>query len=281
MKNKFSLAHLTVLGCAPPEMTYLASRAGYDFVSFRFISLGTPGEPVYSPEDKLLVRKTKAALAETGIKLLDLELARILADRDPKSYVPAMEAAAELGAHHVISSAWTTDRTDRNFLIERYSEICDLAKPFGLTVDLEFPSFSRLTNLEEAADIVRAANRPNGGILVDMLYVHFAQVKLDELTSLPRKWFHFAHICDAPATIPTTRDGMVHIARDERLYLGEGCIDIAAILDRLPHIPYSIELPHAVRATELGYEEHARRCLQTAKLYLGSHAHKHPVKATA
>lgn len=281
MKDKFSLAHLTVLGCAPPEMTYLASRAGYDFVSLRFIPLWTPGEPAYLPEDKFMIRKTKAALAETGVKMLDLELARILADNDPKSYVPAMDVAAELGARHVISSAWTTDRTDRNFLVERFSEICDLAKPFGLTVDLEFPSFSRLTNLQEAADIVRAANRPNGGILIDTLYIHFSRVQLDELDDLPRKWFHLAHICDAPKEIPTTREGLVHVARDARLYLGEGYIDVASILDRMPQIPYSIELPNVAQVRELGYEEHARRCLQKAKQYLQTHSHRQPVKVSA
>ena len=78
-----------------------------------------------------------------------------------------MEVAAELGTKHVISSAWTTDRTDQNFIVDRYAEICDLAQPFGLTVNLEFPSFSRLTTLQEAAEIVRAADRVNGGILID------------------------------------------------------------------------------------------------------------------
>ena len=45
MSQKYSLAHLTVLGCAPPEMTYIAGRAGYDYVSFRPIFMGLPGEP--------------------------------------------------------------------------------------------------------------------------------------------------------------------------------------------------------------------------------------------
>jgi hypothetical protein len=42
---KYSPAHLTVLDCAPPEMTYIARRAGYDYVSFRPVSLGTKDEP--------------------------------------------------------------------------------------------------------------------------------------------------------------------------------------------------------------------------------------------
>lgn len=268
MKNQFSLAHLTVLGCTPPEMTYIAARTGYDFVSLRLIPLGLPEEAEFLPDDKEMIRKTKAALAETGIKLLDIELARILADVDPKTYESAMETAAELGARHVISSAWTTDLDDRGFIVERYGEICDLAKPYGLTVNLEFPTISRLSNLKDTADIVRNADRTNGGILLDTLYIHFAGISLDELSALPREWINFLHICDTGEEIPANREDMVQIIRDGRLYLGEGCIDFRAIFDRLPFVPYSIELPNAKRVKELGYEGHARRCLETAKQYL-------------
>ncbi len=271
MQTQFSLAHLTLLGCTPPELTYIAARAGYDFVSLRLIPMGVPGEAACLPLEAPMIRKTKAALDETGVKLLDIELVRIIAEKDPKTYLPAMEAAAELGARHVISSAWTTDRSDRDFIVERYAEICDLAGPLGLTVDLEFPTFSRLTNLEEAADIVRAANCDNGGILIDTLYFHFAGVRLDQLAALPPDWFHFLHICDTVEEIPNTREGMIHIARDERLYVGEGCIDFAAIFDRIPGVPFSIELPHAQRVKELGFEGHARRCLETARQYLDTH----------
>lgn len=265
MERKFSLAHLTVIDCAPPEMTYMASRVGYDYVSLRLIPMGIPGEKAYLPEDNEMIKRTKTALKETGVKLLDLELARILVDVDPKSYLPAMEVAAELGAKHVISSAWTTDRTDRDFIIERYAEICDLASRFDLKVSLEFPSFSRLTNLQEAADIVRSANRPNSGILIDTLYLHFSRVKMDELKKLPKEWLHLMHICDTVEEIPQTEDGMKSIAREGRLYPGDGCIDFREILETIPNVPFSIELPNARLVKQYGYEEHARRCLQTAK----------------
>ena len=265
MERKFSLAHLTVIDCAPPEMTYMAARAGYDYVSLRLIPMGIPGERAYLPEDKGMLKRTKAALKETGVRVLDLELARILADVDPKRYLPAMEAAAELGAKHVISSAWTSDRTDRDFIVERYAEICDVADQFNLTVSLEFPSFSRLSNLQEAADIVRSANRPNCGILIDTLYLHFSRVGLDEVEALPKEWLHFMHICDVGEEIPETEDGMKRIAREGRLYPGEGCLDFQAILQRIPNIPFSIELPNAQLVKQYGYEEHARRCLQSAK----------------
>ncbi|WP_374724320.1 hypothetical protein [Calidifontibacillus erzurumensis] len=49
--------------------------------------------------------------------------------------------------------------------------------------------------------------------------------------------------------------------------MGEGRIDVASILSRMPDIPYSLGIPHIKRASELGYEEYARQCLQTAKAY--------------
>jgi len=265
MRNRFSLAHLTLIGASAPELTYIAARAGYDFVSLRLIPMGVPGECACVPQDKEMMRATKAALVATGIELHDLELARILADRDPKTYLPAMEVAAEMGARHVIASAWTSDRTDRNFVVERFAEICDLAAPFGLTVDLEFPTFSRLTSLQDAADIVRAAARPNAGILIDTIYAQFSRLDPGDLDALPPEWFHFVHIADVASEIPATREGMIHVARDERLYPGEGCIDFVGLLERLPPVTFSIELPNIKRVQELGYEGHARRCLETAR----------------
>ena len=134
-----------------------------------------------------------------------------------------------------------------------------------MSVALEFPSFSRLRNLREVADIVQAANRPNGGILVDTLYMHMSRVNLSELETLPPEWFSFIHISDVLPGIPDTSTGMIQIARDARLYPGEGYIDFAAIIERLPLVDYSIEIPNRSRLVELGCEEHARRCLQAAK----------------
>ncbi len=265
MKRQFSLAHLTVLGCTPTEMIHIASRTGYDFVGVRLIPMGVPGEKACRPEDKATLRQMKTALDQTGVKLLDIELARIMADKDPQAYVPAMEAGAALGARHVISSAWGPENMEHNFIIERYMEICDLARPFNLTVDLEFPTFSRLTDLGQAAHVVRTADRPNGGILIDTLHLHFSKAGLAELQALPRQWLHLVHACDASSEEPAGRQDMIHLARDARLYLGEGCIDFQAIMDCLPAVPVSIEIPNAERIQAFGYEEHARRCLETAR----------------
>jgi len=265
MNKQFSLAHLTVIGCAPPEMTYIAARAGYDFVSLRIIQFGLPGEENYAlAENPEMLRQTKQALAATGLEVHDIELARIYDDMHPTRYLPAMEVAAELGARAVLSSIWTTNR---DYAIEKFGEVCDLAKPFGLTVDLEFVPVAGVKTLAEAVDVLRTVRRPNAGLMIDTHHFHRSHDKVEDLDGLPREWFHFAHLCDAPAEIPSDHDEMIRILREGRLYVGEGGINIAGILNRLPKMVYSIELPNLARVREVGYAEHAFRCLESAKAY--------------
>jgi sugar phosphate isomerase/epimerase len=270
MSTRFSLGHLTVLGCAPPEMTYIAARAGYDYVSFRMMMMGSSNEMTYNytlAENKGMLSQTRRALAETGLSVHDIELARITDDIDVTSYLPSFQVAGELGARHLICSIWTSNQ---KLAGDRFMELCDLAAPFGLTVNLEFVTWSDVTNLHTALDILRTAGRENVGILVDMLHLHRSRVRLEELEQIPCKWVNFAHLCDAPTEIPGDRKSLIHTGREERLYIGEGGIDIADVVSRLPKIPYSIEIPHLARVKELGYAEHAWRCLESAKAYFAS-----------
>lgn len=269
MNRLFSLAHLTALACSPPDLIHLAAKAGYDFVSLRLIHMNLPGEPNYElHNNRDLFRQTKSALAETGMKLLDVELAKIQDHIDPKRYVPAMEVAAELGGRHVLSSIWTDNRS---YAVERFAELCELAKPLGLTVDLEFVPIASVHHLWGALDVLQDARRDNAGLMLDTFHWHHSGMSLQALEGVPREWFHFLHLCDSPAEVPANKGELTRIIREERLYVGEGCIDIAGVLSRIPEIPCSIEVPHSRRAGELGYEEFARRCLQTAKDYVALH----------
>jgi sugar phosphate isomerase/epimerase len=269
MGQQYSLAHLTVLGCPPPEMTYIAARAGYEFISPRIICMNLPGERNYEVwHDAQMLRETRRALQETGVRVHDIELARVLDDVDPKAYLPAFEAAAELGARAVLSSVWTQRR---DLAIEKFAELCDLARPFKLTVNLESVPVAGVATLADAVDVLRQVDRDNAGLMIDTHHFHRTRENPQSLDELPRHWFHFAHLCDAPGEIPAERAEMIRIMRGERLYLGEGGIDVAGIVSHLPPVVYSLEIPHIERARELGYAEHALRCLRAAKSYMAAH----------
>lgn len=265
--RRFSLAHLTILDAPPPELIRIAARTGYDFVGLRLIPLGLPGEMAYEPhKDSAMRREIKVAIDETGVQILDVELARIIEAPTPESYLPALETAAELGAKHVLSSAWMRDRQQ---VIDRFGRLCELAKPLGLTVNFEFVSSTDWDTLEGALDVVSSSGRDNVGIMIDTLHFHRRGIPIEQLDRVPAGWANFVHVCDdrpdAPATIEEARRTM----REERLYPGEGAVDIAGILGRLPQsVICAVELPHRRRLRELGPDRFARTCLERTKRYL-------------
>jgi len=268
MNRPFSLAHLTMLSVPPPQLVETAARAGYRFVSLRPIPVGAPNEPLYPlGTDRALLTRTKAAMAATGVGLLDIEVARIIKEAKPRDYLPALEAAAELGGRHVLSSAWCDDRP---YIVGFFAELCALAQPFGLTVDLEFVTWSGIRTLVEAVEVVKEAKSPSAGIVIDTLHFDRCHAELEKLRSLPREWFHFAQISDAPADYSTEREDLIRIGRGERLYLGEGGIDIGSILGCLPQVPLSIEIPNVAKLASLGAEQYARLCVETARSYLAA-----------
>lgn len=270
MDRKFSLAYLTTPGVMPVEQISIAAEAGYDFVSLRTIPMGLPGEPELRMEaDSVLFKATRQALADFGMKLSDIELARVREDLDISKYEPAFEKAAELGATDVLSSIWTQDK---DFYTPQFAQICDMAAKYGLNVNLEFVTFAGVRNLDEVVALLNTVQRPNARIMIDTLHAHRSRVTPSALAAVPREMFGFIHICDGPAFIPEIGDPeMIGVAREGRLYVGEGGIDMAGMLAAIPKNLCSIELPNAKEIEARGRLGHAKACLDTAKAFFAAH----------
>ncbi len=267
MDRKFSLAYLTIPGTDPIRQIDIAAEAGYDYVSLRPIPMHLPNEPLFQfDKDKNLFKKIEESLKKNNIRLLDIELARVRKDLKVEDYESAFSAGAELGATDVISSVWTDDKT---YYYNEFAKICDLAAKYDLQVNLEFVTFSGITTLEEAVDLLNKAQRPNAYLLIDTLHAHRSRVSPEELEKTDQSKFGLIHLCDGPGPIPNLDDPeMIEVAREGRLYPGDGDIDIKSMIKAMPVNPISIELPNFSEMKKRGVLGHATQCLLKAKQYL-------------
>lgn len=263
-----SLAHLTVLDLAPPEMIRLAAEVGYDRVGLRLIRVTdtTPGYPLH--EDPVALRATRAALDETGITVNDIEFVRLTPDFDPHSLLPFLEAGATLGARHVICAPYDPDLLR---LSDNLAALQALARPIGLSCVLEFFPWTNVPDLASARAAVEGTGADDVGILVDTLHFDRSGSSLADLSALPPRRLPFLHLCDAAVHPPYSTEDLLHAGRAERLAPGDGQIDLAAVLACLPeNLPIALEVPMTRLAAQSGYRHVAARVLHAARACLAS-----------
>ena len=266
--TSFSLAHLTVLNLPPPEMIRVAARTGYHYVGLRLIAVTatTPGYPLM--HESAMMRDTKAALADTGVRVLDIEFVKITPEIDVAGLERFVAAGAELGAEHVITAPYDPDLAR---LADRLGAITDLSARYGLRAVLEFFPWTVVPDLDAAVQMVEAAGRTETGILVDTLHFDRSGSRVEQLDRIPPARLPFVHVCDAPVQDSYTMEELLHAGRAERLPLGEGGIDIAGILRHMPQgIPVALEVPMTAMNAAEGAESVALRVRQAAERLLAA-----------
>ena len=266
----FSLAALTALELAPPELIDVAAACGYEHVGLRLMPavVGGPAYPLM--EDQAKLKETIARLDATGVTVADLEIAALRAETEIASFQPFFEAGARLGAKHILVAAYDPDL---NRFADNYARFCEAARPYGLTADLEFMPWTSVPNLKQAMRIVDQVNQPNAGLLVDALHFDRSQSLTSDIAKIPVGRLHYWQICDGPAERPTTTEALMHAARSERLFPGEGGIDLVELVRAMPpDITVSIETPTVELAKTVDATTRARRALQGAKRVLAAAA---------
>ena len=193
----------------------------------------------------------------------DIEIAALRAETEIASFQAFFEAGARLGAKHILVAAYDPDLVR---FADRYAQFCEAARPYGLTADLESMPWTAVPNLKEAMRIVGEVDQPNAGLLVDALHFDRSQSLTSDIAKIPRAQLHYWQICDGPAERPTTTEAMMHAARSERLFPGEGGIDLVSLVRAMPaDITISIETPTVELAKTVDATTRARRALEGAK----------------
>ncbi|TWT11539.1 sugar phosphate isomerase/epimerase [Reyranella sp. CPCC 100927] len=257
------LAALTVLDVAPPEQIETAAAAGYSHVGLRLIP-ATPEEvrhPVIG--DTPMVRELERRLVDTGIKVLDVEIFRLTPEVRIADFESALATAARLGAQHILVAG--NDPQEAR-LADSFAQLGTLAARYGLNACLEPMPWTDVATVATARRIVTAGGAANSGVLLDAIHFFRADNSLAEVAALPRSWLHYMQLCDAPAACPTDRAELIRQARGDRLFPGDGGLDLRGLLQALPpDIPISLEVPIAQKMDPL---ERARRALVAAQRVL-------------
>jgi sugar phosphate isomerase/epimerase len=130
--------------------------------------------------------------------------------------------ARALNAVDVFGGSWSLDEAASAF-----AALCDRAAEHGLLVHLEFLPWSRIPDLATAWQVVGAADRPNGGIMLDAWHYFRGSPDGALLRSIPGSSILGVQLCDAPAA---PEPDPLHATLHERLLPGEGELPLRSLL---------------------------------------------------
>ncbi|MGO9875771.1 MAG: sugar phosphate isomerase/epimerase family protein [Acidimicrobiia bacterium] len=136
--------------------------------------------------------------------------------------------ARSINAVDIFGGRWTVDDA-----AEAFAALCDRARERDLLVHLEFLPWSRIPDLATAWEIVRCADRPNGGIAIDAW--HYFRSGADEqlLRDVPGDRVLGIQLDDGPRLAEAD---LLHATLHNRLLPGDGELDLAGMLGVLREI---------------------------------------------
>lgn len=264
MPRELSAIHLTALDLPPAELVPAARRTGYAAVGLRIHPI-VPGSVAYpfEPGSAELIA-FRQLLADEGMRVQGVDGFGLTDKTDPSGFAQLFEACGELGIRNMCVSA---DARDREAFAEVFAGMCDMALPYGFRIDLEFMAWHTIGTLEQAYEIVRLADRPNGTIAVDALQLMRSGGKPEDLEKIPPRFLGDFHLCDGvktspldpallarvragevdflePAGFPAGFDGLIQEARAGRKYPGAGELPLIKMLRRMPEdAAVGVEVP--------------------------------------
>ena len=142
------------------------------------------------------------------------------------------ELAQALGCDRIVAPSagagpYTADDYKRG--ADNLREAGEIAKPFGVSIMLEFSRTSRFAAcLPTALTLVRNANHPNVRVMMDIFHFWGGVSKFEDLELLADGELHHLHFEDVPADPPREIQG-----QPNRVWPGEGIVPLRRVLDVL------------------------------------------------
>ena len=201
--------------------------------------------------EKYSYKEIAQILADNGIKYLELEFIidwfsegdnRRESDERRKLL---MTAAEKLGARHIKIGNFFDIPTPMDKLVEEFAGICKDAAEAGTSIVFELIPWVTPGTLEDALTMVKSADAPNGGLMLDLWHLHSLKVSNNDVEKIPLQFVKGVELNDGPAVL--ANDGSwVDKTINHRLLCGEGEFDVRGFigaLDKLGyHGPFGLEV---------------------------------------
>ena len=259
-----SLAHLSEIDVPPAELITMAGRAGFSSVGFR-TAPASPGGIVYPLSTAAEQAEIRRRCADSGVSVLYIELISLDEKLRAEDHRPMLEVGAAIGATRL---AVAGDIKNVAVVAEKLADVADLARPYGIAVDLEFMPYRGVASLADALDVARRANRPNAHVLVDALHVFRSNSALEDLRAADDHLIGTFQICDAPLA-PPPFEGLVAEARTRRLLPGHGELALWPLINALPDgVLLGVEVPLASQHPELDAAARLARLVTATREFL-------------
>ena len=240
MLPRFGLAPLGFLEIAPPDFIALAAATGFTSVNLRTRAAVPGGQEFPMRVGDEGVRACRRRIADTGVTVRQIEQVGLDRTLDVSALRPMLEAGAELGVASVLCSG---DDPDLALVADRFGALCQLAREFGMAVELEFMPFRALKTLTDAIAVLIASAADNGRVCVDALHLFRSGGKVAGLRAVDPGRLGSLQLADAPLTPPPPHR-LAEEARERRCLPGQGELPLEELLAAWPaDHPIDAEIP--------------------------------------
>jgi len=233
----------------PLGYTLWAGTVGFTSpLAERFAAAAATGcrQVTLSPPDVLRAAKDGTTAAEIGRQARNLGLDLVIdpvmnwyPDREPSpsrfagvNTDDALRMCEALGVTSLSAIATASSDLPVPELAGSFARLCDRAAGFGAQVHLEFIPFTIVRTLRIAWDLVRAADRPNGGLVFDTWHFFRGEPQFDVLETIPGDRIFQIQLDDAPAE----PEGPLRQETQHRLLPGDGELDLVTAIRTLHRI---------------------------------------------
>lgn len=274
-------SHFTLSGAGfaePPRNSFIerceaAAAAGFSGIGLHCDDLSRTIVAGVVPE-------MRAVLRNHGLALVEIEFLSGWAFRSGQSggispSLAGIEAVADaLGGRQVSAGEFRGDtRLNTEEVLEGAAKTlranADRLGEKGLLVALESFPWSAVTNTRIAVDLLRRADAPNAGLLIDVWHFHNGGSDPDQLTDLPTAGITGFQLNDGPLV----HENFQQHARAERQLPGEGELDVVRLIQAVRRAGFTG--PCCVESStpefcDLPVAEAARRAAEAATSVLRS-----------